>query len=1157
MECKSARSSELDLLGFRNFFSELDHAVPKAAVSAAFSQFDARRVGSLNFRDICFGLGSACISSWEVRSRFLFDMFGGTEGGISRAHFSDLLTAIVSAVCRANLLGDTDVSFSKDEMCLEGLEPPSLERIQSCVSAAESATSAAHAFTHATAPEVAPLSAPESAWISDQLDQLFTEDQTFVLFANFLPWSCRNCQFFFKFLELFEIVPSPDRERRTCARLLAGTVPVAGSTWYVVSYKWIQLWKSYVRWTDADSVGTVWSAAADTVSSPRSFDYDRSPPNRSIIPAMSSLDAMSCTSTVIQQRMSERPLGVNNSDLEATELKGALKPNLIEHHDYLLVPEEMWNLLVDWYGGGPAFPRKPGFKKIQRRLSSNLFTAIRPSVLELYPPLILVVLCGADGIPVCHFTRRFFVSRGDTVSDLVGQLARKVGNRTNANGSRLWHRRSGESWELIQDDDPRIMDDFASAESAGTFMLEMKGENGQWPRKEGTSEDANVQVGDRVDAQSADQSWRTATVVDVAETSVKVHFDGEEYKLDAWLQFDEIAPMGTQTATHVTKRSGSFLKLFDNQSCAGPNGPTGLSNIGNTCFMNATLQCLAATPMLKEYFATVARPEGKIVKEFAALMTELSRGRLSVAPTAFKRALDKFTPAFAGFEHQDAHELLALLLDGLHEDLNVGRPESGTSDAWLRHRAQHSSVIADLFDGQQRISTQCRDCGYQSFLFEAFRYVMLPVPVTEFRQVVVYLVLNATALNLRPKFFKLVVYVSKTALMQSVISALSQTYTDFQIDWDQSIVLAEVYLSRIHRYIDITTPVSEFRSDDKIFAYVVQQHTNSENNTCWQAQIIQRRERVTKKQRRTSFRKEIFAVPIVFSVVPGWTQAQLFAAVRAHMARFVSVTAKGPAFTLRMISPDGVSCSGCGRCEGGCLVNPNSNRLVSGPWLYLAVDWISESFYDSSMESVMISPKPSPINDEPPPTRIPQMNPRVSLSEIVPLRPVHTAARRAPHHKLNLYDCMDAYTGAEELGGENQWLCDKCKCKCDAERKISWWVAPDILVILLKRFQYTPAGFEKINVSIQFPLTDLVLKTATPESYELYGVVNHFGSLSAGHYTALCRGPENGWFNFNDHHVAPVANLTQELENGAKSCYVLFYKRKGNRPANVINYATI
>ena len=112
-------------------------------------------------------------------------------------------------------------------------------------------------------------------------------------------------------------------------------------------------------------------------------------------------------------------------------------------------------------------------------------------------------------------------------------------------------------------------------------------------------------------------------------------------------------------------------------------GLQGLSNLGNTCFMNSSLQCLSNSEALTRFFLSEKWKEdlnrgnplgmqGNLAEEFSKVLEDLwaEPRSYSVCPRDFKRTIGRFAPQFTGYSQHDSQELLAFLLDGLHEDLN-------------------------------------------------------------------------------------------------------------------------------------------------------------------------------------------------------------------------------------------------------------------------------------------------------------------------------------------------------------------------------------------------------------------------------------------------------------------------------------------------------
>ncbi|KAL6313404.1 hypothetical protein AAG906_001117 [Vitis piasezkii] len=150
----------------------------------------------------------------------------------------------------------------------------------------------------------------------------------------------------------------------------------------------------------------------------------------------------------------------------------------------------------------------------------------------------------------------------------------------------------------------------------------------------------------------------------------------------------------------------------------------------------------------------------------------------------------------------------------------------------------------------------------------------------------------------------------------------------------------------------------------------------------------------------------------------------------------------------------------------------------------------------------------------------------------------------------SLEDALTQFTTPEDLDGENMYRCRRCTTYVRARKQLSIHEAPNILTIVLKRFQEGRYG--KINKCITFPdMLDMIpFMTGTydvPPLYMLYAVVVHMDTLNAsfsGHYVAYVKDLQGNWFRVDDAEVQPVS-MNQVMSEGA---YILFYMRSWPRP---------
>ncbi|CAF3610200.1 unnamed protein product [Rotaria socialis] len=158
---------------------------------------------------------------------------------------------------------------------------------------------------------------------------------------------------------------------------------------------------------------------------------------------------------------------------------------------------------------------------------------------------------------------------------------------------------------------------------------------------------------------------------------------------------------------------------------------------------------------------------------------------------------------------------------------------------------------------------------------------------------------------------------------------------------------------------------------------------------------------------------------------------------------------------------------------------------------------------------------------------------------------VQTRSQQKP--STTLLDCFKHFTKREVLSDDDLWKCPKCAMLKKATKKIDLWLLPKILIVQLKRFNYTRYYRDKIDLRIDCPinldLSQYVLNPAEKAKgkYSLIAVSNHMGGLGGGHYTAYAKNShDKKWHIFDDSYVSE-ANETDVV---GKAAYVLIYQQQ-------------
>jgi len=181
--------------------------------------------------------------------------------------------------------------------------------------------------------------------------------------------------------------------------------------------------------------------------------------------------------------------------------------------------------------------------------------------------------------------------------------------------------------------------------------------------------------------------------------------------------------------------------------------PKGFVNLGNTCFLNATLQCLAYLPPLCQSVSyldfcsgrssngqRIIRNLRQLFRQVHDLDTKFSnhRGEVAIAPRNIVKLVPmlgnigsrngyKFRPG----RQEDAHEFLVHLLDVMQDGelraAGINQHSRGWRDSLPIPRLDETTVVHRIFGGYFRSQVQCTKCGYQSNTYDPFWDLSLEV----------------------------------------------------------------------------------------------------------------------------------------------------------------------------------------------------------------------------------------------------------------------------------------------------------------------------------------------------------------------------------------------------------------------------------------------
>ncbi|CAK6970338.1 ubiquitin carboxyl-terminal hydrolase 32 isoform X3 [Scomber scombrus] len=595
---------------------------------------------------------------------------------------------------------------------------------------------------------------------------------------------------------------------------------------------------------------------------------------------------------------------------------------------------------------------------------------------------------------------------------------------------------------------------------------------------------------------------------------------------------------------------------MDRHKVPTEKGATGLSNLGNTCFMNSSIQCVSNTKPLTDYFITGRHlyelnrtnpigMRGHMAKCYGDLVMELWSGtQKNVAPLKLRWTIAKYAPRFNGFQQQDSQELLAFLLDGLHEDLNRvhekpyvelkdsdGRPDwEVASEAWENHLRRNRSIVVDLFHGQLKSQVKCKTCGHISARFDPFNFLSLPLPMDSSMHLEITVIkLDGSTpvryglrLNMDEKYTGLKKQLSELCSLKPEQILLAEVHTSNIKNFPQDNQKVRLSVNGFLCAFEVPVPGSPtsvssptltdvtpiangsaanghvgikpvlipnggpstmvpFSPDTLLANGVANGHITPVQESPFIGYII--------AMHRKMMRTELYFLssqknrPSLFGmplIVPCTVHTSKKDLYDAVWIQVSRLASPLPPQEASNHAQDCDDSMGYQYPFTLRVVGKDGNSCAWCPWYRFCRGCTVECTEDRA------SVGNAYIAVDWDPTAL-HLRYQTSQERIVEEHCSVEQSRRAQAEPISLDSCLKAFTSEEELGEDELYYCSKCKTHRLATKKLDLWRLPPILIVHLKRFQFVNGRWIKSQKIVKFPRENFDPSAfLAPRDIELY-----------------------------------------------------------------------